>query len=887
MLVSASTQIALALRTALASSVRLLATLLVGLAVCLGLVARAGATEPQQPSVLMLFSLTAMSPAVAGPQRAFQRELVEKFGGPVNFHPEYLDLTENDTSAEQSLAEFLAAKYRKQRIGVVMVQRAEALTFLLRHRDTLLPGVPIVFTEINSVEMGDLTLPPDVTGAVTEGIVQTAQIAVGLLPAARKLVLVLGGSLIERGQAEWQAAYLRSIYPSLEVERLDGLPIETQEARLAAEPPGTLVFFTSYRNDVAGHATVATDVLSRLSRSSSAPIFGITEPQLGSGIVGGELIRLNLLAERAADLAAQILKGTPVTSLPLDRRPATFVAFDARQLKRWGISESRLPAGSTVLFRERTLWSEYRWQALGGLGVLVAQALLIGGLVAQRRQRQRALAELTETEHRYRTVAEFGVDWDYWLLADGSLRYVSPACASVTGYTAAEFIERPGLVDEIVADEDRSAWREHRAQRQVTAGRMTLEFRIRTRDGQTRWVEHICSPVTGSDGGDLGTRGSNRDVTPRKQAEEERHQAEANLRRALEENEALRDRLEIDNSYMLEQLDASDDIEGILGTSDAMRYVASRVQQVAPTTSTVLLLGETGVGKSLLAHAIHDLSARRTRPLVTLDCAALPPALVESELFGHEKGAFTGAQATRIGRFEIANGGTLFLDEVGELPLDLQGKLLRAVQSGEFERVGSNVARKTDVRLIAATNRKLDADVRAGRFRQDLLYRLNVFPITVPPLRQRPDDIPLLVAHFLQKHCRKFGVQPPPPVSRATMKALQAQEWPGNIRELENVVEGALIASRGTRFDLGDVASARGGVATALADAGASTGTLEQMEREYILKTLERLQWRIAGAGGAADALGINASTLRSRMQKLGIRRPPPGGPAATNATVN
>jgi PAS domain S-box-containing protein len=850
---------------------RRLAILIVGLIVCL--CPAASADAPQRPSVLMLFSMTAMSPAVAGPQRAFQRELIEKMGGAVVFHPEYLDLLSgSDDAYGQSLATFLAEKYRTRPVGVVLVQRIEALTFLLRHRDRLLPGVPIVFTEINSSELGALTLPPDVTGAVTEGIVQTAQIAVGLRPGTRKLVLVVGGSLIERGQADWQTNYLRTLYPTLEVERLDGLPIETQEMRLAAEPPNTVVFFTSYRSDAAGHATVATEVLDRLARASGAPIFGVVEPHLGSGIVGGELIRLELLAERAADLAAQILKGTSAASLPFDRRPATVIAFDARQLKRWGISEGSLPPGSTVLFRERTLWTEYKWQALSGLALLIGQGLLIGGLVVQRRQRQRAQASLADAEHRYRTVADFGADWEYWTLPDGSLRYVSPSCETLTGYTVAEFLERPSLMSEIIAGEDLAAWQQHRAEGHAGAGRRTMEFRIRTRDGQTRWIEHVCARVTGPDGSDMGTRGSNRDVTPRKHAEEERTQAEARLRAALLEIQGLRDRLEIDNSYMREQLQPADDIEGILGASDAMRYVASRVQQVAPTASTVLLLGETGVGKSLLAQAIHDLSPRRARPLITLDCAALPPALVESELFGHEKGAFTGAQAMRMGRFEIAHGGTLFLDEVAELPLDLQGKLLRAVQSGEFERVGSNVTRKTDVRLIAATNRKLDEDVRVGRFRQDLLYRLNVFPITVPPLRQRREDIPLLVAHFLRKHGRRFGV-PPPQVSRATIKALQAQEWPGNIRELENVVERALIATKGTRFDLVNE-TGLAGAGPALPGRPEDMRTLEQHERDYIVATLERLQWRIAGAGGAADALGINASTLRSRMRKHGIRRP-------------
>jgi transcriptional regulator with GAF, ATPase, and Fis domain len=393
----------------------------------------------------------------------------------------------------------------------------------------------------------------------------------------------------------------------------------------------------------------------------------------------------------------------------------------------------------------------------------------------------------------------------------------------------------------------------------------SLQFRIRTRDGEIRWIEHVCSGVTGPDGSDQGRRASNRDITERKQAEED-------LRRALRENEELRDRLEIDISYMREQLHP-EGIEGILGTSDAMRYVTSRVQQVAPTASTVLLLGETGVGKSLLAQAIHDLSPRRARPLVTLNCAALPPALVESELFGHEKGAFTGAQARRLGRFEIADGGTLFLDEVAELPLDLQAKLLRAVQDGTFERLGSSVTLKTDVRLIAATNRKLDDEVRAGRFRQDLLYRLNVFPITVPPLRQRPDDIPPLVGHLVQKHCRKLGVAEPP-ISKATMKALQAREWPGNIRELENVVERALISSRGTRFEIGDEPVLAAAAGPDDRDPSGRARTLAQLERDHVVATLERLQWRIEGPGGAADVLGINASTLRSRMRKHGIRRP-------------
>jgi chemotaxis protein methyltransferase CheR len=324
---------------------------------------------------------------------------------------------------------------------------------------------------------------------------------------------------------------------------------------------------------------------------------------------------------------------------------------------------------------------------------------------------------------------------------------------------------------------------------------------------------------------------------------------------------------------MREQLQREGGIEGLLATSDVMRYVVSKVQQVAPTSSTVLLQGETGVGKSLVAQAIHDASPRRARPLVTLNCAALPPALIESELFGHEKGAFTGAHTQRRGRFEIADQSTLFLDEVGELPLDLQGKLLRAVQDGEFERVGGNVTLKTHVRLIAATNRKLDDEVRAGRFRADLWYRLNVFPITVPPLRQRPEDIPLLVDHFVEKHCRKLA-KPILPVSKATMKELQARDWPGNVRELENAIERAVISSRGAILELGDALPDPGPRLASEPVGTPGPVTLEHLEHDHIVATLERLRWKIEGDGGAAQVLGINPSTLRTRMRKRGIRRP-------------
>jgi transcriptional regulator with GAF, ATPase, and Fis domain len=286
--------------------------------------------------------------------------------------------------------------------------------------------------------------------------------------------------------------------------------------------------------------------------------------------------------------------------------------------------------------------------------------------------------------------------------------------------------------------------------------------------------------------------------------------------------------------------------------------------------ATVLLLGETGTGKGVVARAIHGSSPRKDRPLITVNCATLQANLIESELFGREKGAFTGADSRQIGRFELADGGTIFLDEIGELPLELQPKLLRVLQDGEFERLGSPRTIKVDVRVIAATNRNLDDEVRSGRFRQDLFYRLNVFPILSPPLRQRKEDIPLLVNHFVAKCNKKIGKKIEA-VAKATLKILQEYHWPGNVRELENVVERAVITSRGTTLQVLDRFDSPRQTEGA---AGEETRTLAELEHDRILQVLRQTGWRIEGKNGAALILGLNPSTLRARMWKSGIVRP-------------
>jgi formate hydrogenlyase transcriptional activator len=307
--------------------------------------------------------------------------------------------------------------------------------------------------------------------------------------------------------------------------------------------------------------------------------------------------------------------------------------------------------------------------------------------------------------------------------------------------------------------------------------------------------------------------------------------------------------------------------ENIIGKSNEINYVFYMIEQIANTDTSVLVLGETGTGKELVARAIHSLSLRKDRALVKMNCAALPANLIESELFGHEKGAFTGAHSRRLGRFEVANGATIFLDEIGELPLELQPKLLRVIQDGEFERLGSSQTIKVDVRIIAATNRNLEEETLKGRFRSDLWYRLNVFPITIPPLREHVEDIPLLVDHYIKKITKRIG-KTIEIVPRSVMNALQHCAWPGNIRELENVLERAVINSSGPKLRLVD------DLIKPKRDLGSIQETLEVVERDHISQTLERSQWKVSGKNGAAEMLGLNRSTLRARMRKLGIEKP-------------
>ena len=336
---------------------------------------------------------------------------------------------------------------------------------------------------------------------------------------------------------------------------------------------------------------------------------------------------------------------------------------------------------------------------------------------------------------------------------------------------------------------------------------------------------------------------------------------------AFREIQQLKDKLSEEKLYLEDEIRTDRNFGEIIGESPAFRSALRQVETVAPTDATVLILGETGTGKELIARSVHELSARAGRTFARLNCAAIPTGLLESELFGHEKGAFTGAITQRIGRFELADGGTLFLDEVGDIPLELQPKLLRALQEQEFERLGSTRTIKVNVRVIAATNRDLARMVAEEQFRRDLYYRLNVFPLQVPPLRDRPSDIPMLVRYFAQKYARRMNKHIET-IPKRTFDTLAAYSWPGNVRELENLIERAVILSSGSTLE----------VPLRELGAGPASGppaTLEDTERDLILRTLEETRWRIAGPGGAAVRLGLKRTTLQSRIKRLGIEEPP------------
>lgn len=477
---------------------------------------------------------------------------------------------------------------------------------------------------------------------------------------------------------------------------------------------------------------------------------------------------------------------------------------------------------------------------------------------------------LEGVRHLNKLILESAGEGVYGLDGEGKTTFVNPAAERMTGYTAKEMIGhcQHKLVHHTKPDGTTYIDTECPIYAAVKDGKVhTVSTEVFWRkDGTSFPVEYVSTPIWEN----LKLQGAVvvfKDISERKQAEEE--------------IQCLRRKLELENAYLHEEVLEAKAYGEIVGSSPALEGILRQVEMVSPTDASVLITGESGTGKELVAREIHNRSARKQRTMIKVNCASIPKELYESEFFGHVKGAFTGAIKDRAGRFQLADGGTLFLDEIGEVPLDLQSKLLRVLQEGTYERIGDEKTLKTDVRIIAATNRNLKDEVLAKRFREDLYYRLNVFPIEVPPLRQRIEDIPSLATRFLNQAASKLNL-PLPQFTKANMLELKGYDWPGNVRELQNVIERAVITSRSGKlvFNLNQESKGKGrqGKSERRRTSDAETPVLteeemKQRDRENILNALDQCGWKITGDGGAAEILGMKPTTLHSKIKKLGLKK--------------
>jgi len=475
--------------------------------------------------------------------------------------------------------------------------------------------------------------------------------------------------------------------------------------------------------------------------------------------------------------------------------------------------------------------------------------------------------------HRYRLILESMSEGVYGLNAQGLATFVNQAAERLTGWKAEELIGQSIHQFHHHSHEDGRHYPQQDCPIYQSLRDGLPKFNENEvfwcKDGSKFYVDYSSTPII-ENGEIQGAVVVFKDITERKKTQQ-------SLTAAFEQVRQLKERLQAENHYLQAEISTEHQSE-IIGQSDVMRDLHKQLTMVAPTQASALIYGENGTGKELVARALHQLSPRHDRPMVKLNCGAIPAGLVDSELFGHEKGAFTGAVQQRIGRFELADGGTLFLDEVSELPLEAQVKLLRVLQEQEFERVGGTRTLRVDVRVIAASNRDLEQAVQEGRFRMDLYYRLNVFPIRVPPLRHRRSDIPLLAAHFAQLACRRLG-KPYQGLAPDALKQLGQYEWPGNVRELQNRIEHAVILHHGGLLQMTDLPAFANANKTVMptdviktvTPADAKPATLAEAERTHIRHALDYCNGVIAGAHGAAALLGVPPSTLRSRMKKLGV----------------
>lgn len=830
------------------------------------LVVHASSVSAQEVSkkVLIFSTEDQFVPAVTILNRAIRTTMEQRSPDHIQFFYEAQDSFRIPSERyETELVELLRRKYEGQNIDLIYVFAPPALRFLVKHQDELFRNIPIVYMVLDQARLNDLNLGPHVTGVSSKmEFKPTLDIALALQPETQRVVVVAGSYSIDSVFLKQAQEEFRDLEGKVEITYLTGLPLAELKTRLAQLPEKTIVFYLSMILDNTGKSYYNPEVLAVLVPSANAPIYGAAQTFFGTGIIGGRIVDFDAIGTRMAETGLRILAGEKPQNIARQTIPNTTM-FDWRALQRWGIDESRLPANGVVLFRQPTFWEQYKWRIIGVISLIFTQAVLIIGLLLNRAKRRRAEAaskasaeELRQSEARFREMADTSTVLIWIADANMLCTYFNKRIIDFTGRAMEQLLGEGWL--EIVHEDDvrrcvdaYAAGYEHREP-------FVLEYRLRRADGEFRWLYDTGAPRFASNGEFLGYIGSAVDISDRKVAEE-------SLQLAHDEVSKLKNQLEAENIYLQEEIRLTHNVDEIVGESNAIKYVLYKIEQVAQTETTVLVLGETGTGKELVARAIHSQSTRKDRPLVKVNCAALSASLIESELFGHEKGSFTGASARKIGRFELADGATIFLDEIGELPLELQPKLLRVIQEGELERLGSAKTIKVNVRLIAATNRNLKDEVEKGTFREDLWYRLNVFPITVPPLRQRKEDIPLIVEHFAMVFSKKVG-KTITSISSATLKKFHDHSWPGNVRELSNVVERALVTAQGPVLHVTDQFERP-------KDSPDLIKTLEEIEKEHITRILEQTAWRVEGPSGAARILGLNPSTLRTRMGKLGIQK--------------
>jgi len=481
------------------------------------------------------------------------------------------------------------------------------------------------------------------------------------------------------------------------------------------------------------------------------------------------------------------------------------------------------------------------------------------------------ISDQARANFKYRTLYRSTPAMLHTVDGNGLIVTVTDHWLAKLGFTRDEVVGKS--IEEFFSLRDKKIYADGGLQELISEGDFNnLERQMLAKDGTV--LDLVMSAISHRDeAGDVDRMlVASKDVTEWRRAERE-------LRRTLAENARLREELERERDYLREEVNVAMNFGRMIGTSTALRKMLRRIEAVAETPASVLVQGESGVGKELVAHAIHVQSSRADGPLVKVNCASIPKELFESEFFGHVKGAFTGAHRNRVGRFQLADGGTIFLDEIGEIPMELQGKLLRVLQESEFERVGDDITRSVDVRVIAATNRNLEKLIVQGDFREDLFYRLSVFPVDVPPLRERDDDVVQLAQHFLDKTCNDFG-RDALTLTRTQAANLRTYDWPGNVRELKNVIERAVILSTGKvlRLDLSmpglKAGSGSLGVVTASSDEVLTETDMRDFQRGNISRALNRANWKISGKGGAAELLGVRPTTLADRVRTYGIKKP-------------